>query len=57
MKRQFGFIHEKLEIKILILFILRHMSEPISFDVLTELTMCDDGIGYFDYMECVAELA
>ena len=25
--------------------------------MLTELTMCDDGIGYFDYMECVAELA
>jgi len=52
----FGFIHEKLEIKILILFILRRLSEPVNFDVLTELTMCDDGISYFDFTECVAEL-
>jgi len=52
----FGFIHEKLEIKILILFILRRLPEPVSFYVLTELTMCDDGISYFDFTECVAEL-
>jgi len=52
----FGFIHEKIEIKILILFILRRLAEPVTFDVLTELTMCDDGIGYFDFTECVAEL-
>ena len=53
----FGFIHEKLEIKVLILFILRRLQDPISLDVLTELTMCDDGISYFDFTECVAELA
>jgi len=56
MKRNFGFIREKLEIKILILFILRRLPEPVSFDMLTELTLCDDGISYFDYTECVAEL-
>lgn len=56
MTGNFGFIHEKIEIKILILFIMRRISEPIDFEVLTKLTMCDDGIGYFDYMECVAEL-
>lgn len=52
----FGFIHERIEIKILILFILRRLPEPITFDTLTELTMCDDGFGYFDYAQCVAEL-
>ena len=52
----FGFIHEKIEIKILILFILRRLREPITFSMLTELTMCDNGISYFDYTECVAEL-
>ena len=52
----FGFIHEKIEIKILILFILRRLSEPIKFEDLAELTMCDDGISYFDFSDCVAEL-
>ena len=56
MTGNFGFIHEKLEIKILILLVLRHMREPAAFDVLTELVMCEDGISYFDFAECVAEL-
>lgn len=56
MRGSYGFIHEKTDIKILILFILRRLREPVTFDTLTELTMCDEGIGYFDYSECVAEL-
>ncbi|MCL2202114.1 MAG: DUF4364 family protein [Oscillospiraceae bacterium] len=56
MTNSFGFIHDKLEIKILILFILRRLPEPITIDVLAELTMCDDGISYFDFSECVSEL-
>jgi hypothetical protein len=56
MNGSFGFIHEKLDIKILILFILYRMPEPITFDTLTELAMCDGGICYFDYADCVAEL-
>ena len=56
MKGNFGFIHEKIEIKILILFILRRLPEPVTYDTLTELTLCDDGIGYFEYSECIAEL-
>jgi hypothetical protein len=56
MRGNFGFIHEKIEIKILILYILRHLPLPVEFNVLTELTMCDDGISYFDFTECVAEL-
>ena len=56
MRGNFGFIHEKIEIKILILFILRHLPEPVPYDMLTELVMCDDGISYFDYTECIADL-
>ena len=56
MRENFGFIHEKTEIKILVLFIMRRLSDPITFDVLTELVMCDDGIGYFDFTECVTDL-
>jgi len=52
----FGFIHEKIEIKVLILFVLRRLQEPVTLDVLTELTMCDGGISYFDFTDCVAEL-
>jgi hypothetical protein len=56
MKGNFGFIHNEIEIKILILFILRRLPEPVSYETLTELTMCDDGISYFDYAECIADL-
>ena len=56
MEGNFGFIHEKLDIKILILFILRRLPEPITLDALTDLTMCDDGINYFDFANCVDEL-
>ena len=52
----FGFIHERIEVKVLILFIMRRLPEPVTLDVLTGLTMCDDGIGYFDVTECIADL-
>lgn len=56
MENRFGFIREKLDIKILILFILKRLNSPIDFEKLSELTLCDDGISYFDFVECVDEL-
>jgi len=56
MSENFGFIHERVEIKVLILFILQRLPEPVTLDVLVGLTMCDDGIGYFDVTECIAML-
>ena len=56
MRGNFGFIHEKIEIKILVLFIMRRLHEPVTFDILIGLAMCDEGIGYFDLTECIAEL-
>ena len=51
-----GFIHDKLDIKLLVLYIMSRVVAPIEFATLTDLVLCDDGIDYFDYAECVAEL-
>lgn len=51
-----GFIHEKLDIKILILFILRRLPGIVEPETLLELCQCDGGIGYFDYSDCLSEL-
>lgn len=53
---QLGFIHEKLDIKILILYILRRLPGEVEAETLRGLVMCDDGIGYFDYSDCLSEL-
>lgn len=53
---RFGFIHERLDIKILILFVLRRLPSEVDAETLRELCQCDDGIGYFDYADCLSEL-
>lgn len=53
---RFGFIHEKLDIKLLILFVLSRLPKPVPFDTLTELVMVDDGFDYFEYTQCLDEL-
>ena len=50
-----GFIHEKLDIKILILYILNHLPAAVDAQTLSDLVFCDNGIGYFDYSDCLAE--
>ena len=44
-----GFIQDQLEIKFLILYIAARVIEPIPFDTMLDLTMCDDAIDYFDF--------
>ncbi len=51
-----GFIHEKLDLKILILFILRRLPNFVSSDELSQLAMCDEGVNYFDFTDCLSEL-
>jgi len=53
MPENYGFIHDRIEIKVLILFIMRRLPGPVSADVLAELTMCDEGISYFEVTECI----
>ena len=52
----YGFIHEKFDIKLLILFILRHLPSAIDGENLAELVLIDGGINYFEYKVCLAEL-
>ncbi len=54
--QKFGFIHEKLDIKILILFILRRLPGVIDHDTLWDLVQCDEGVVYFYFAECLADL-
>ena len=52
-----GFIHDKLDIKILILFILQRFPRVLDSDLLTQIILkSDDGIDYFDYIACLTEL-
>ena len=52
----YGFIKSKVEIKILILYILSRLPRPINITTLAELALCDDGVNYFDFTEAVSEL-
>ena len=53
---QFGFITDSLEIKLLILYIASRLAGPVPFEVLQDLSMCDDGVDYFGFSECLADL-
>lgn len=51
-----GLIHEELDIKILILFILRNLPGTVDGDSLQRLSQCDSGVRYFDYTDCLYNL-
>lgn len=51
-----GFIQDKLEIKFLILYLAARIIEPVPFDTMLDLTLCDDAIDYFDFSDCLADL-
>lgn len=53
---KFGLVHDKLDIKILILYILNRLPDFVDNSTLAELCQCDAGVGYFDYAECLSEL-
>lgn len=56
MDTRFGFIHDKLDIKILILYVLKRLPDAVDINSLADMTLCDDGISYFDFADCVADL-
>lgn len=53
---EFGFISDKLEIKFLILYIAARLIQPVRFEMLQEASMCDGGVDYFGFSECLADL-
>ena len=52
----YGLIHEKLDIKILILYALSRLPGPVDMDDLMMLSTSDAGVDYFEYSECLADL-
>ena len=57
MEGQLGFIRTEMDLKVLILFILRRLPEAANWDELTDMTLlCDGAIGYFDFSECLTDL-
>lgn len=53
---QQGFIHDKLDIKMLELYLLTRAAGPIVPDTLADLVMGHQGVSYFDFAEATAEL-
>lgn len=51
-----GFIRGALDVKLLVLYIMSRVAEPIVFDALIDLALCDDGIDYFQLSQAVSEL-
>ncbi len=53
----FGFVHERLDIELLILFILNRLPGAVDRDTLAELTIdCDGGINYFNFSDALGVL-
>ncbi|MBR5094856.1 MAG: DUF4364 family protein [Oscillospiraceae bacterium] len=53
---QLGLVYEKLDIKMLILYVLRRLPLPVDPETLLEICQYDGRIGYFDWSECLSEL-
>ncbi len=51
-----GFLHDKLDIKFLILYLLDHAAAPLDLATLTDLAMIDQGVDYFRFAESLSEL-
>lgn len=51
-----GFIHDKLDIKMLELYLLDRAAGPVVPDTLADLVMEHQGVSYFDFAEATAEL-
>ena len=51
-----GFIHDKLDIKFLLLYLMERVAAPVDLATLTDLALCDDGVTYFEFAECLSEL-
>lgn len=51
-----GFIHDKLDIKFLVLYLMARVAGPVDFITLADLSFCDNGVTYFEFTEAVSEL-
>lgn len=53
---QHGFIHDKLDLKMLELYLLARAAGPVDPETLTDLVRRHEGVNYFEFTEATAEL-
>ena len=53
---RYGFNGDKTMMKLFILFIMRHVLDPVTLDQMGEMVLIDDNMDYFLYSESAAEL-
>lgn len=51
-----GFIHNKLDIKLLALYLASRLVGPVDRSTYIDLALCDDGVNYFQFAEAIAQL-
>lgn len=51
-----GFVQDELELKFLILYIAARVIEPVPYETLWDLALCDDAVDYFAFSECLRDL-
>ena len=54
--RRLGFIHDMLDVKVLILFVMARVSYPVDVQQIYELCYQDDCLSYFDVCTAVPEM-
>ena len=53
MEQKHGFIHDMLDVKVLILFLMSRVQYPVTADKLFELAYQDDCLNYFDVAQAL----
>ena len=51
-----GFIHDMLDVKLLVLFIMARVAYPVDLQKIYELAFQDDGLSYFDLAQAVPQM-
>ena len=54
--RRLGFIHDMLDVKVLILFVMARVSYPVTISEIYELCYQDDCLSYFDVCTAIPEM-
>lgn len=53
---RYGFGGGRTDMKIFILYVMRHVLDPVALDDLGEMVLIDDNMNYFLFSECVSDL-
>ena len=53
---RYGYIRDKDDIKFLILYVMTFLTEPVLFENLADMALCDGGFGYLEFADAAGEL-